>query len=233
MKHLIVLSGGLDSTTLMYLLKKKYAAGVDSFGRGRKNLEALIFKYGQKHTKETRYAAYNCALLGVSYTLADITSINGLIAKGALAGLGEVPEGRYDAPVMIQTVVPNRNMILLSIAAGYAASNGIQAVHYAAHKGDHTIYPDCRPEFVSALRRAIRLGNLWENKNESVMLFADFIHKNKAQIVRIGEKLHVPFSDTWSCYNGRLYHCGKCGTCVERKEAFVEAGVTDPTVYES
>jgi 7-cyano-7-deazaguanine synthase len=155
----------------------------------------------------------------------DLESL-GRILPSTLTGEGEIPEGHYAAEVMKQTVVPNRNMILLAIAAGYAEGLGAGFVAYAAHAGDHYIYPDCRPEFVEAVRSAIQLAT-----ETRVQLLTPFLYWYKKDIVSWGKELGVPWKLTWSCYKGGEKHCGKCGTCIERKEAFILAGVDDPTEY--
>ena len=215
MKVVIVYSGGLDSTVLLYDLR---LAGHE--------VRCLGVDYGQRHKRELRAAEAICRDIGVEYRVADLTSINPLLGGNALTGELQVPEGHYTAESMKQTVVPNRNMIMLSVAIGWAVSLKYDAVSYAAHAGDHTIYPDCRPEFVEAMDRAAALCD-WHK----VRILRPFIEKTKGEIVRLGAKLKVPFERTWSCYKGGERHCGKCGTCVERREAFRVAGVSDPTHY--
>ena len=214
---LIVYSGGLDSTVLLHYLK---ATG--------KAFAALMFDYGQKHKKELEFAVANCKKLGVPYDIANLTSITSLFGGNSLTDAGvDVPEGGYKDENMMSTVVPNRNMIMISIAAARAISLGTDEVAYAAHSGDHAIYPDCRPEFADALDGVLRLCHYWPVKP-----CRPFVNMTKADIVKLGDQLGVDFSLTWSCYKGGHLHCGKCGTCVERKEAFALAGVADPTVYE-
>jgi 7-cyano-7-deazaguanine synthase len=211
--NVMLYSGGLDSTVLLYKLKP--------------NVKALLFNYGQRHKKELQNAGDICRDLDVAYNYVDLHDINFLIASGSQAGLAPVPEGHYAEESMKQTIVPNRNMIMISIAVGHAITIGAVNVWYAAHAGDHAIYPDCRPEFVEAMQHAIAIGNAWYPPT----LNAPFINMTKAEIVALGSMFDVPFARTWSCYKGEALHCGRCGTCVERKEAFVLADVEDPTQY--
>ncbi len=215
MKCVLVYSGGLDSTTLLYHLR----------ARGDE-VRCLGVDYGQRHRRELEAARAICERVGVEYRLADLRSIAPLLAGSALTDAVAVPHGHYAEESMKATVVPNRNMILLSLAIGWAVSLKYDAVAYAAHAGDHTIYPDCRPEFVEAMDRAAGLCD-WHR----VRIERPFVHMTKADIVRRGAELGVPFELTWSCYEGGEVHCGKCGTCVERREAFERAGVADPTAY--
>ena len=221
-KCVVLLSGGIDSTTLMYKLVSDY------------EVYPLTISYGQRHVKEIMAARNVCEARGGSlllrwkYINLDILK---LLLPSALTGVGKVPEGHYEDESMKSTVVPNRNMILLAIAGGYAAGMGAKAVAYAAHTGDHAIYPDCRPEFIDVLRTALRLGTSWNN--DGVSLWAPFSSMSKADIVKLGRSLNVPYKLTWSCYKGGDAHCGVCGTCRERIEAFERAEVADPTVYES
>jgi 7-cyano-7-deazaguanine synthase len=213
-----IVSGGLDSTTLAYFLRDQ---GYD--------LHILSFDYGQKHAKELVFAAETALALHSQFNVIDLQSLAPLISNSALTSDREVPEGHYSEESMKQTVVPNRNSIMLAIAWGVAVSDGAPLVTYAAHTGDHAIYPDCRPEFVDAFTHAEELAN--QGFGETT-LWAPFIHKSKAGIVEIGEKAGVPWRKTWSCYQGGAVHCGRCGTCVERQEAFHLARVLDPTDYE-
>ena len=216
MKSLVVHSGGMDSTVLLYQLLQ---AGDE--------VKALSINYGQRHSRELEAARALCAELGVEHRVADLFGLSDLLAGSALTSSDiEVPEGHYAEDNMKATVVPNRNMILLSIAAGWAISSKYDRIAYAAHSGDHAIYPDCRNEFAEALDGAIRLADWHE-----VSLYRPFVDMTKADIVSLGAKLGVPFEKTWSCYKGQDLHCGRCGTCVERREAFYLAGVEDPTTY--
>lgn len=214
-KSVVIFSGGMDSATLL-------AYQVKALG----NPHALTFMYGQRHDKEVGYAKQFAEVLRVPHEIVDISSIAPLIAKGSQTGGEPVPEGHYTEESMKATVVPNRNMIMLSLAIAYAITIGAEEVLYAAHSGDHAIYPDCRDEFVWAMQEAARLCD-WSQ----IRIVAPFLQLTKAQIVALGETLGVSYEFTWSCYKGGLHHCGKCGTCVERKEAFKLAEVEDPTVY--
>ena len=216
MKTVLIYSGGLDSTVLLYDL----LAGGDT-------VLALSVDYGQRHRSEVEHARRIAESLGVEWQLADLSGIAHLLAGSSLTSSEiAVPHGHYAEDNMKQTVVPNRNMIMLSVAAGWAMGRQADRVAYAAHGGDHTIYPDCRPEFAAAVDRAIRLADWHE-----VQLYCPFIAMTKAEIVARGAKLDVDFGRTWSCYEGGPIHCGKCGTCFERREAFLRAGVPDPTQY--
>ena len=204
-----VLSGGMDSTTLLHHL----LAGGDE-------VLAISFDYGQRHVKELEYATRTCSRLGVSHKVTDIRALGALLHGSALTTPGiEVPEGHYEDESMKLTVVPNRNMILLAIAAGYALAEGCGRVAIAVHRGDHAVYPDCRPEFVARLAEALRLANY-----EPVSIHAPFIEWSKGDIAELGLRLGIDYDrDTWSCYRGGEAACGKCGTCVERAEALTLA----------
>ena len=223
MDSVVLLSGGLDSSVLLY---KQAQEG---------KVYPLTINYGQRHSKEITAARNVCEAVGKDvlqrWKYLNLSADLKSILPSTLTGVGDIPEGHYEDESMKATVVPNRNMILLSLAAGYATGLGIKQVAYAAHSGDHAIYPDCRPEFVKVLAQAIKLGTGWNN--DGVELEAPFMFMTKAQVVETGYKLKVPFSRTWSCYKGGDVHCGKCGTCVERKGAFSLAQVKDPTVYEA
>jgi 7-cyano-7-deazaguanine synthase len=217
-KTLVVCSGGLDSVTLAH----KVAA--------EQTLTRLVsFDYGQRHRKELASAQACAARLGVPHDIVDISSVGRLLTGSALTSGEAVPEGHYAEDTMRITVVPNRNAIMLAIAFGVAAAERAEAVAAAVHGGDHFIYPDCRPDFVESFETMQRhaLEGL-----ASIALYTPFVRQSKADIVREGARLGVPFADTWSCYQGRERHCGRCGTCVERREAFHLAGVADPTQYE-
>lgn len=217
-KIVVLLSGGMDSTTLLYLAIKKF---------GKQNVKALSVYYGQRHAVETGHALAICEKLGILLNNANLGNFGYIITNNALTGQQEVPEGHYQEETMKATVVPNRNMILLAIATAYAIDNGCDYVAYACHSGDHAIYPDCRPEFVKYMRKAMGLCHF-----TPVKLYVPFLNKDKTYIAKMGMKLKVPFEMTWSCYKGQDKHCGKCGTCVERKEAFKLANVEDVTNYE-
>lgn len=216
MKIVVVLSGGLDSSTLLADL---HAQGHD--------LLALSVNYGQRHRLELYAAEAIADTYGVPWHLANLEAVRDLLGGSSQTSAAvPVPHGHYTDESMKQTVVPNRNMILLALAGALAISRKAQAIAYAAHAGDHAIYPDCRPAFTEALAPAFALAN-WE----PVELLTPFITWMKADIVRRGAHLGVPFVTTYSCYEGGAQHCGQCGTCVERREAFTLAGVEDPTVY--
>lgn len=214
-KVVAVVSGGLDSAVLLY----------DLLARGAR-VKALSVHYGQRHARELRAAAALCRLRGVPHQTVDLRGLRRLLSSSLTTRSARVPEGHYAEANMKSTVVPNRNMILLAAAAAWAISSRFDAVAYAAHSGDHAVYPDCREEFVRALDKAIGLAD-WHK----VRLLRPFVRMTKADIVRRGAALRVPFGKTWSCYKGGARHCGKCGTCVERREAFRLAGVPDPTRY--
>ena len=215
-RTVIIHSGGMDSTVLLAHL----------VAEGRE-VHALSVDYGQRHRRELVAAAEICAHYKVPHRIADLRGVTSLFGANALTDAQvAVPEGHYEEASMKATVVPNRNMLLIATAAAWAMSLKATAVAYGAHGGDHAIYPDCRPAFADALDKAIRLADWHE-----VSLERPFVGMDKTAIVRRGVELGVPFALTWSCYVGGEQHCGKCGTCVERKEAFLRAGVTDPTTY--
>lgn len=216
---LVLCSGGIDSVTLAY----KVAA--------ERQLERLVsFDYGQRHRREIERAAVIAARLGARHDVVDISGLGRFLTSSSLISGGDaVPDGHYAEANMTSTVVPNRNAIMLSIAFGIAAGAKAQAVGIAVHSGDHFIYPDCRPAFVDAFRamQDCALEGMWE-----IELYAPFIGTDKAGIVAEGLRLGVPYDLTWSCYKGGEKHCGRCGTCVERAEAFHLAGAPDPTAYD-
>ena len=213
-KILVVASGGLDSTVALIKCHKEYS-----------HVEALTFSYGANHNQvEHEALKKTCAKYGINLTTIDL-SFMGKHFTSSLLG-GEIPEGNYNEENMKSTVVPFRNGIMLSVAAGYAESKEFDAVVLGNHSGDHTIYPDCRADFIQAMSQAIKLGT-WKN----VEVISPFCNVSKADIVKIGTELGVDFALTYSCYKGGQKHCGKCGTCRERIEAFQIAGVKDPTQY--
>lgn len=218
-KTLVICSGGLDSVTLAWKTAKE-----------RTLTRLVTFDYGQTHRKEIGYAARAAAALGVRHDVVDIATLARFLSGSALTDPGavDVPDGHYAEETMRVTVVPNRNAIFLSIAFGIAAAEGAEAVGIAVHGGDHFIYPDCRPPFIDAFRtmQHYALDGMWK-----VDLWAPFLGIDKGGITAEGARLGVPFADTWSCYKGAERHCGRCGTCVERREAFHTAGVADPTDY--
>lgn len=220
MKTIAIMSGGLDSTVLTTQLVQE---------RGKENVVGMSVDYGQRHGRELVHAAHIAnGVLGIEYHVADIRAcmefFNG---SSQTSGEIEVPEGHYADESMKLTVVPNRNMVLLALAISLAVSKKAQTVAYGAHAGDHTIYPDCRPEFADAMNAAAALCD-WK----PIEIERPFIDITKADIVRLGHLIGAPLALTYSCYKGELKHCGKCGTCVERREAFKLAGVPDPTFYE-
>ncbi|HVC04267.1 MAG TPA: 7-cyano-7-deazaguanine synthase QueC [Candidatus Acidoferrales bacterium] len=224
MKSVVVLSGGIDSATALYKVVN------DSAPSRPEDVQALSFDYGQRHVKELTFAAGLCATLGIRHI---VIALRIPLASALTEPEREIPFGHYAHESMQQTVVPNRNAIMLSIAWGVAVSERAGQVVAGMHAGDHPIYPDCRPEFVHALEHALRLGN--EGFGDPALSFlTPFIAMSKTDIVREGSAYPrpVPYALTWSCYLGRDLHCGRCGTCVERREAFERAGIPDPTEYE-
>jgi 7-cyano-7-deazaguanine synthase len=221
-KAVVLLSGGMDSTTLVHLLQDE---GYLPY--------ALSIKYGQRHSIELDYAYQTVQGLGIPHQIIDIKDVKELIGTSALTRNEiQVPEGHYAAENMAVTVVPNRNAFLLSIAYGWAVSLKAVKVCTAVHKGDHAIYPDCRPEFIKAFEEMERTAITREIYGiKCPDLYAPFVHLSKAEICAIGAVLDVDWRNTWSCYQGGTKHCGRCGTCVERIEAFKLAGVVDPTEY--
>ena len=189
----------------------------------------VSFDYGAKHNaRELGYARWHCTTLGVPHDNVALPFVNDLFTSDLLASGGEIPDGHYEEESMKRTVVPFRNGIMLAIACGIAESRGAEALIIAAHSGDHAIYPDCREPFMQSMAAAMREGTY-----ARIELLRPFIAMDKSAIARQGTSLGVDFAKTWSCYKGREQHCGTCGTCVERREAFINAGIPDPTVYES
>ena len=219
MKTIVVCSGGLDSVTLAYKVAAEH------------KLHSLIsFDYGQRHKKELDYAARTARDLGVKHHIVDLTSVGALLGGSSLTSDEiDVPDGHYAQETMRITVVPNRNAIMLAVAFGAAASAGADAVAAAVHGGDHFIYPDCRPDFINAFGA---MQNHALDGVKDVSLYTPFVHVSKADIALEAGRLGVPIDLTWSCYKGHDTHCGRCGTCVERREALELACVKDPTVYE-
>lgn len=218
MKTLVLLSGGVDSTTALHWAVREHSV-----------VGALAFHYGSNHAQqELACARYQAERLGVPYHEVDIRSISCHLSSALLSGAQAIPTGAYDEQNMKQTVVPFRNGIFLSIAAGVAESRGAEAVAIAAHAGDHSLYPDCREEYMQAMGQAIALGTY-----AGVQILRPFIHMGKGEIVALGAELGVDFAHTYSCYCGGAAHCGQCGTCQERRGAFLSAGVADPTHYQN
>ncbi|RMF19563.1 MAG: 7-cyano-7-deazaguanine synthase QueC [Gammaproteobacteria bacterium] len=212
-----IYSGGMDSFTL-----------VNRLIREGKEVLTLSFDYGQRHKRELECVKTVCRELGINHKVVDITAINSLLAGSSLTDDIDVPEGHYEEASMKSTVVPNRNMIMLSLAIGYAVSLKAEAVYYGAHGGDHAIYPDCRPEFVARMNDVSLVANY-----EPVRVEAPYLYKRKDEILAEGLAMGLDYSQTWTCYNGREKACGKCGSCVERLEAFALNNATDPLPYET
>ncbi len=211
---LIVVSGGMDSVTMLYEYRERIAL-------------AVTFDYGSNHAKnEIACASLHCERLGIRHIIIPLDFMHRYFTSSLLQGAEAVPEGRYDAENMASTVVPFRNGIMLSIACGMAESYGLKRVMIANHGGDHTIYPDCREDFIRKMSLAMTAGT-----DSKVEIFAPYTNISKSDIARHGRMLGLDYSETWSCYKGGEVHCGKCGTCIERKEAMREAGIEDPTVY--
>lgn len=211
---LIVLSGGMDSVTMLY----DYADNIRL---------AVSFDYGSNHNaNEIPLAKMHSDRLGIEHLVIPLDVMHDHFKSSLLEGGDAIPEGHYTAENMKSTVVPFRNGIMLAVACGLAESRGLTRVLIANHGGDHTIYPDCRPEFIDAMSAAMSAGT-----DTNVRIFAPYTLITKADIARIGKALGIDYSETWSCYKGGEVHCGKCGTCVERREALAEAGIEDTTVY--
>ncbi|SCB62219.1 7-cyano-7-deazaguanine synthase [Rhizobium aethiopicum] len=218
MKTIVVCSGGLDSVSLAHRMAAE-----------ERLIGLVSFDYGQRHRKELDFAARCAARLAVPHHIIDIAAIGGHLSGSALTDDVEVPDGHYAEETMKATVVPNRNAIMLAIAFGLAAAQKADAVAVAVHGGDHFIYPDCRPGFIDAFQR---MQNEALDGYASIKLLAPYVEVSKAAIVADGAKHGTPFAETWSCYKGGSLHCGRCGTCVERREAFHLAAVDDPTEYQ-
>lgn len=211
----MVLSGGMDSSTMLLEYKDKIAI-------------AVTFDYGSNHNqREAECARELCRTLGVEFILIPLKFMAEYFKSSLLEGADAIPEGHYADENMKSTVVPFRNGIMLSVACGLAASRNLKYVMIANHGGDHTVYPDCRPEFIHAMNDAMKSGTF-----ENIEIFAPYTNKTKGEIATIGKHLGMDYSLTYSCYKGGEKHCGKCGTCIERKEAMLFAGINDPTIYE-
>lgn len=211
----IIVSGGMDSTTLLYDRRDEIAL-------------AISFDYGSNHNaREIAYAEMHCKRLGIEHITIPLDFMHKYFRSSLLEGADAIPEGHYAAENMKSTVVPFRNGIMLAVAAGVAESRNLTKLLIANHGGDHTIYPDCRPEFISAMDSATNAGTYI-----GVRVVAPYTNITKGDIARIGKKLGIDYAETWSCYKGGEKHCGKCGTCVERKEALAYAGIEDTTEYE-
>ena len=212
---IIVLSGGMDSTTLLHEYEARIAL-------------AVTFDYGSNHNKrEIECARINCEQLGIRHIVIPLSFMGLYFKSSLLSGADAIPEGNYDEENMKSTVVPFRNGIMLSVACGLAESYGLKHVMIANHAGDHAIYPDCREPFIDAMSRAMKEGTY-----DGITIFAPYTNISKADIARHGRSIGMDYGITYSCYKGGEKHCGKCGTCIERKEALAEAGIDDPTEYE-
>lgn len=212
---IIVLSGGMDSVTMLH----EFASEIKV---------AVSFDYGSKHNaKEIPFAALHCQQLGIQHIVIPLDFMTRYFKSSLLMGGEDIPEGNYDDENMKSTVVPFRNGIMLSVAAGLAESHGLKRLFIANHFGDHAIYPDCRAGFIKAMSEAVSEGTY-----EHIRIEAPYTGISKTDIAKRGAKLGINYAETWSCYKGGEKHCGKCGTCMERKEAFRKAGLTDPTIYE-
>ena len=211
----IIISGGMDSTTLLYDMKERIALGIS-------------FDYGSNHNeREISFAQLHCDRLGIKHIVIRLGFMHEYFKSSLLEGADAIPEGHYADDNMKSTVVPFRNGIMLAIAAGIAESNGLKYVMMANHGGDHAIYPDCRPGFVKAMSAATKAGTY-----PGIEVLAPYTDLTKTDIARRGKQLGIDYAETWSCYKGGERHCGKCGTCVERREALRDAGIDDTTEYE-
>lgn len=212
---LIVLSGGMDSVTMLYEYQEQIAM-------------AVSFDYGSKHNaREIPLAQMHCNRLGIKHITIPLKFMEEYFTSSLLQGGEEIPEGHYNSQNMKSTVVPFRNGIMLSVACGLAESNGLSQVMLANHGGDHNIYPDCRPEFINAMSQAMTFGT-----DTQIRILAPYTNITKTNIAEHGKALGIDYSETWSCYKGGEKHCGKCSTCVERIEALRDAGIDDTTEYE-
>lgn len=212
---ILVYSGGMDSTTMLYDYKDEIAM-------------AVSFDYGSNHNqKELHFASLHCERLDIRHIIIPLEFMKQYFHSSLLEGGDAIPEGHYAADNMRSTVVPFRNGIMIAIAAGLAENYGLQRIMLANHSGDHTIYPDCRPEFVAAMDKACQTGTY-----QRVHLFTPYTEWTKTDIAKRGKELGIDYAETWSCYKGGERPCGKCGTCVERREALREAGIEDTTQYE-
>lgn len=212
---IIIVSGGMDSVTLLYDKQDEIAL-------------AISFDYGSNHNaKEIAFAQKHCERLGIEHKVIKLNFMTEYFESSLLSGADAIPEGHYADENMKSTVVPFRNGIMLSIAVGIAENAKLKKVLIANHGGDHAIYPDCRPGFIKAINEAAMNGTY-----EQVQVVAPYTSITKTDIALIGKKLGIDYTETWSCYKGLEHHCGKCGTCVERKEALAAAGIDDKTIYE-
>jgi len=218
MKVVVLCSGGMDSVTALHWARRHHEV-----------VATVSFDYGSKHNpRELPFAAEHAAALGIRHEEVSLRFMDRLFTSDLLSSGGKIPDGHYEELTMKQTVVPFRNAIMLSVAAGFAESVEAEGLVIAAHGGDHAIYPDCREEFMRAMGEAMRTGTY-----AGLQLLRPFISMSKGEIAGLGASLGVDYRRTWSCYKGGPVHCGTCGTCVERREAFLQAGVPDPTDYAS
>lgn len=219
-KAMVIYSGGADSyTTLMHVID----AGIE--------VEAVSVDYGQRHSIELEYAKAVCEELGIHHHIVDLRSLRDLLSNSALTSDMEMPTGHYQAEHMRQTVVPNRNAILINVAAGIALNREIYHLYTGVHAGDHYIYPDCRPEFIARQAAVLTIS-----MERPVQLMAPFVNVDKAELMRRGVQLGLDYGKAWTCYDpqtveGQVVACGKCGACVERKESVEASGATDSMVY--
>ena len=210
----IIVSGGMDSITMLHEYRERISL-------------AISYDYGSNHNKkEIPFAEEHCKELGIEHITIDLAFIHQYFKSSLLEGADAIPDGDYDDKNMKSTSVPFRNGIMLSIAIGIAESRQLNNVMIANHHGDHAIYPDCRPEFIDAIAQVAKYGTY-----SGVNILAPYTNITKADIARHGKKLCIDYTHTWSCYKGGATHCGKCGTCVERKEALKDAGIDDKTIY--
>lgn len=199
---LIILSGGMDSVTLLH----EYDYDIDM---------AVTFNYGSKHNeKEIVFAREHCQQLSINHIQIDLKFINEHFKSDLLKTGNEIPDGHYEDESMKRTVVPFRNGIMLSIAIGIAESYNLNKVYIGNHAGDHAIYPDCRAEFIFAMSSAAQRGTYNNTK-----IISPYQYLSKRDIALRGKKMGVDYSKTWTCYKGKEFHCGKCGACTERREA--------------
>lgn len=213
---LIIVSGGMDSITMLHEYAEEIAL-------------AVTFDYGANHAqREIPMAELHCQRLGIRHIIIPLAFMSQYFESSLLSGADAIPEGHYEDENMKSTVVPFRNGIMLSIACGIAESNGLKRVMIANHGGDHAIYPDCRKDFIDAMSQAMQFGTY-----EHITIDAPYTTIIKTDIARHGKAMGLDYTETWSCYKGGEKHCGKCGTCVERKEALRDAGIEDHTEYES
>ena len=212
----VVYSGGMDSYTVLHRVLRETP-----------NVHALSFHYGQRHSRELDVARDVCNRLGIEHQVVDITAIHGLIDNSALTDASRaMPDGDYAEDNLTATVVPNRNMILLSLAIAKAVNVGASRVAYGAHGGDHVLYPDCRPAFVETMNDVAAIANF-----SPVEIHAPYLRASKSEILADGLAMGLDYGETWTCYEGRELACGRCGSCRERLAAFAAHGVTDPLAY--